>query len=1663
MGLGNRNPAARHTAGVDTTQWWTFRPGDRVRVVEGFLGTVTAVDDGPYPGDERYEVALDDGLGGGTYSSDELTGAIVPPTAKVASKVEAEQHVASEDYPELAEILVERPPLAHAIQVGASKQATSFSVVDAAGQVVAGPYDNSFEAQDRANEGTGLTVQHAVEYDDVSFDDGWAAGGNSEVEDVRMEVEAAGWLDKKVKQFADNVGYKPYNNFSVDWCRFRRRERCYYPRTLNAEASAEAGYPVWVPEDRGYCPRRSWEDQKVCPAPSQPGPNSGEPDALPDATVSWEEGGQRVSIRSHAALVRMEDLQPGQTIEYDGDERQVARAVHTHSTYDPDAGEQRHWYRVEFADGGVSYHDDGRASVYVVGSKTAGVRLLSIEDLQPGMVVQDPKTHHEKTVERLMQSHYQIAPDEGPDEDGLTYWYYVHFTDGTVSWHQPEGTRFPVLSEMATAASFTDPEMRFHFTAAWRDVQAKAKKIRSEGHVRILSATDGYVVGEVRGDSNIYQSSLMRVPGSKGVAMWECGCAWANYSWARSGRWKKYEGRMCSHALALNYEAASRGWGGKEVKEDRMAPKWRNDPTVPVILPGDARTKPGPWRVSRKTAGRWNVSVDGDEDFSGSLGEFEATTAVEAVQAWATSVGNSIPDDLDAYDLNGDGSVYEVSPSYRGGTLYAERIAMIRSAQIDPSDPEAGMRKVLQECEDGDHTHAGLIIKAVDSGRVLMTQRTPYSEDHDDVYGRWEFPGGGIEEGETAFQAAVREFQEETGLTLPEGYRVVDCYSSGPYLGIVLLVSNEAWTVSANLLDFEVMGIGWFNPDQIDGADLARVEVDKTEWDLVREARLVREAMRRIALPKLKSNPSIEEVVQWYRAIATDEEPSVTRDVVQIANSEAGSVNGLAFRTKAPDSLERKVRDKGIDKGKRGIPPEMWIQDALRYTIVFHPAVFSRQVQDALYRFQEKGYEIVAEENSWAPGDSYSGLHYNLRTPHGVIMELQFHTGESFELKQKTLHPMLEEFRQSTTPLKRRQELWDAMTSYWDAVELPKDVLLFPESVSYPRPIASLQPHPVSTDPAIAAPPAISLEASFRAKVRGIIRTIKAIVGLDKVRLDDDTIVPASQVENADFHPSRGIADFHPHEAALAEDQYEVLPSSRGRSLTHIGEGKSANGQPLALCGTTVAPLHTVWVNAMGAMAQATCERCVTIVRRRTASKTAIETVQHSFLTEQEPADHWGPADKHEADTPEGGVHNGPKDECSLCKTAGADHLLARYTWHGVPYRPDRTLDDHYFAVRGEEIVNDFATREEGDAWAEGKKGVEIVSGRWIRDPWAIDILMGPDSDLPWASASKSASTFDTSSPLGYGDGWVRIEPNTADDPADFHDPLAAPEYLLEPGEGLPMPMVPFWAPWLGYEHVGSLDDAFLFEAKDERFDGVSLDQDDDGWFVKTHRARSDSYETPEDIPQKDVDFIESTGAFLVADEVREIGAAKLAEDPDYLIRHTGVEQVSEYPAVMGGFYEVYDTDNPAHMPEDATEWREDQGAAEWREDQGAAATLHDEPEPALPATDGVTEVTAGIRDDRAYEGPMSPSGTTVAGPSWLAPGASSGSGRYAASKRNNSEIAAMAQRFLKEGAKAFTPAEQATIINEAGVASNLDRLDITGTHYEALEARDHDDEGWLS
>jgi len=119
-----------------------------------------------------------------------------------------------------------------------------------------------------------------------------------------------------------------------------------------------------------------------------------------------------------------------------------------------------------------------------------------------------------------------------------------------------------------------------------------------------------------------------------------------------------------------------------------------------------------------------------------------------------------------------------------------------------------GMNKSASVLGVVEPTVAGLAIMAKDTGRVLMLQRALI--DSDPAAGKWEFPGGHIEDGERPIEAAKREWSEEVGVIVPNGKHVAD-WRSGIYQGFVWLVNSES-AVTINRQAGRVL-----NPDDPDG------------------------------------------------------------------------------------------------------------------------------------------------------------------------------------------------------------------------------------------------------------------------------------------------------------------------------------------------------------------------------------------------------------------------------------------------------------------------------------------------------------------------------------------------------------------------------------------------------------------------------------------------------------------------------------------------------------------------------------------------------------------------------------------------------------------------------------------------------------------------------
>lgn len=155
-------------------------------------------------------------------------------------------------------------------------------------------------------------------------------------------------------------------------------------------------------------------------------------------------------------------------------------------------------------------------------------------------------------------------------------------------------------------------------------------------------------------------------------------------------------------------------------------------------------------------------------------------------------------------------------------------------AFVSETAPEAAPAD--QPTDQPSPTHAGIAVQAADTGRVLMQQRALDPDDAPDVQGTWEFPGGGLEDGESPIDGAWREWVEETGLPVPEHQITGGYYSpDGVYQAFVATVATEDAVGLLNPDDAAVLA----NPD-----DPERENPDVTAWFTIQQIKDMGAAVR---------------------------------------------------------------------------------------------------------------------------------------------------------------------------------------------------------------------------------------------------------------------------------------------------------------------------------------------------------------------------------------------------------------------------------------------------------------------------------------------------------------------------------------------------------------------------------------------------------------------------------------------------------------------------------------------------------------------------------------------------------------------------------------------------------------------------------------------------
>ena len=114
---------------------------------------------------------------------------------------------------------------------------------------------------------------------------------------------------------------------------------------------------------------------------------------------------------------------------------------------------------------------------------------------------------------------------------------------------------------------------------SWADVSAKAKRLVQSGQVTILRNAPHHVMAHVIGDHGEYNVEISRHdPSSQIIEQWNCECPWAQFAFDRTRKWKKLEGRVCSHVLAAYWKAKSTPMDLGDVEPGFQVPQGQKAP-----------------------------------------------------------------------------------------------------------------------------------------------------------------------------------------------------------------------------------------------------------------------------------------------------------------------------------------------------------------------------------------------------------------------------------------------------------------------------------------------------------------------------------------------------------------------------------------------------------------------------------------------------------------------------------------------------------------------------------------------------------------------------------------------------------------------------------------------------------------------------------------------------------------------------------------------------------------------------------------------------------------------------------------------------------------------------------------------------------------------------
>lgn len=166
-------------------------------------------------------------------------------------------------------------------------------------------------------------------------------------------------------------------------------------------------------------------------------------------------------------------------------------------------------------------------------------------------------------------------------------------------------------------------------------------------------------------------------------------------------------------------------------------------------------------------------------------------------------------------------------------------------------------------------------------------------------------------------------------------------------------------------------------------------------------------------------------------------EPKITQDMQRIAGN--NKLAGLEFRKKTVDSLTRKIITDSQTENISLAEAASKINDVLRYTTILNVDTFAKDYLSMKQRLIKEGFEIVKVKNTWLTDGPYKGVNTVIKK-YSISFEMQYHTQESFNLKNGPLHELYEKRRMPSTTKAEKYKLDKEMLELSKTLKVPKNI-----------------------------------------------------------------------------------------------------------------------------------------------------------------------------------------------------------------------------------------------------------------------------------------------------------------------------------------------------------------------------------------------------------------------------------------------------------------------------------------------------------------------------------------------------------------------------------------------------------------------------------------------